>query len=271
MGKGLYVIAGLGIVIVVLGGFLLLQGRNNPSGTLNTNENSPTPTPQVQSVTVQLGAQNNSGETGTAALVAREDGRTVVTLTLNGAPANVTQLAHIHLQSCANIGAVKYPLTSAINGKSETTLDIPLSQILAELPLAVNVHKSSTEAQVYVACGDLQNPQSGSSVLSQGMHTVTYSDAGYSPKELHIKAGETVVFKNESSLEMWTASAMHPSHKAYPNTDIVKCSSVAPGMMFDECKSVPKGNEWPFKFTEKGTWGYHNHMNASHFGKVIVE
>ncbi|MBI2577597.1 MAG: hypothetical protein HYV77_02000 [Candidatus Wildermuthbacteria bacterium] len=270
MGKGLYLIVGLGVLIVVLGGFFLFWGGDSRDTAPNTTQNSPTPTPQVQSVTIQLSSQNNSGETGTATLT-NENGKTKVVLSLNGAPANVTQPAHIHSQPCANIGAVKYPLTSALNGASQTILDIPLSQILSELPLAVNVHKSNAESSVYAACGDIQNTQSGSSILSALTHTVTYSDSGYSPSELRIKAGDTVMFKNESSIEMWTASAMHPSHKMYPNTDIVKCSSAVPGTMFDMCKGMSKGSEWSFKFTEKGAWGYHNHMNASHFGKIIIE
>src|SRR3989338_217545 len=144
MGKGLYLIVGLGVLIVVLGGFFLFWGGDSRETAPNTTQNSPTPTPQVQSVTIQLSSQNNSGETGTATLT-NENGKTKVVLLLNGAPANVAQPAHIHSQPCANIGAVKYPLTSALNGASQTILDIPLSQILSELPLAVNVHKSNAE------------------------------------------------------------------------------------------------------------------------------
>ena len=35
----------------------------------------------------------------------------------------------------------------------------------------------------------------------------------------------TVIWKNESSNPMWTASAMHPTHKVYPGTDISACGT----------------------------------------------
>lgn len=107
-----------------------------------------------QSIVVALSAQNDSGMNGTATLTDM-DGSTVVKLDLTGAPAGVEQPAHIHTGSCANIGGVVYPLTSPLNGVSETTLGVSLEEILAGLPLALNVHKSNAESGVYVACGDL--------------------------------------------------------------------------------------------------------------------
>lgn len=116
---------------------------------------APQPTTEVPaSVTVNVSSQNNSGESGTATLRAME-GKTHVKLALIGAPSSVTQPAHIHTGSCAAIGGVKYPLTFPVDGTSETMLDISLQQLLSELPLAINVHKSPQEASVYVACGDI--------------------------------------------------------------------------------------------------------------------
>lgn len=107
-----------------------------------------------KSVTVTLSAQNNSGESGTATLK-EESGKVKVMLDLTGASAGVMQPAHVHMGSCANLGAVKYPLTFPTNGKSETVLDVKWADLKAGLPLAINVHKSPAEATVYVACGDL--------------------------------------------------------------------------------------------------------------------
>ncbi len=94
---------------------------------------------------------------------------------------------------------------------------------------------------------------------------VTYSDAGYSPSTLEIKAGDTVTFKNQSSRSMWTASAMHPTHLLYPTTG--GCI----GSTFDACKGVQAGDSWSFQFDIKGTWKYHNHLNPSNFGTIIVQ
>lgn len=106
-------------------------------------------------MTVPLYAQNTSGEEGTAVLT-DVNGKTKVVLALTGAPVGVSQPAHIHVGACPMPGAVKYPLSNVVGGASETTLDVSLTQLKGELPLAVNVHKSGTEASVYVSCGDLK-------------------------------------------------------------------------------------------------------------------
>lgn len=98
---------------------------------------------------------------------------------------------------------------------------------------------------------------------------ITYTDSGYSPSPITIKAGDTVTWRNQSSRTMWTASAIHPTHKVYPGSDIQKCGSGE--VIFDACQGIAPGAEWSFTFTNAGTWGYHNHLQASHTGKVIVE
>ena len=105
-------------------------------------------------VTVTLSEQNNSGESGVATII-ESVGGVLVVLDLIGAPDGIAQPAHVHFESCANIGGVKYPLTSPVNGYSETTLDISMADIQAGLPLSINVHKSDQEASVYVACGNI--------------------------------------------------------------------------------------------------------------------
>jgi hypothetical protein len=100
-----------------------------------------------------LNAQNGSGQHGTVALKPR-GAKTVVEIHLLGAPATA-QPAHIHEGSCAHLNpAPKYPLTSVVDGISETTVNEPIS-VLTAGGLAVNVHKSATDLKDYVACGNL--------------------------------------------------------------------------------------------------------------------
>ena len=105
-------------------------------------------------VTVKLGAQNGSGETGTATFTPQGN-KTEVVLQLTGAPA-AAQPAHIHEGSCAKLNpAPKIPLQNVVNGKSTTVLDMPMKQVMAGG--AVNVHKSTADLKTYVACGDLKS------------------------------------------------------------------------------------------------------------------
>jgi hypothetical protein len=104
-------------------------------------------------VTVQLEALGDSGQTGTATLLPEGD-KTKVVIHLTGG-GGVAQPAHIHLGRCDNLDpAPKWQLEAVREGQSETLLDVPLDTILKE-NVAINVHKSVSEASVYVACGNI--------------------------------------------------------------------------------------------------------------------
>lgn len=149
----LLIIVGI-VAIAGIGWYLWSTGALTPS---------PAETPEsanqekANTVVVTLGAQNNSGMNGTATLT-EENGKTKVQLSLSGAPQSVAQPAHIHMNSCANIGGVKYPLTSLVNGNSESIVDASLATLRSSLPLSINVHKSAEEIGAYMACGNLLIP-----------------------------------------------------------------------------------------------------------------
>jgi hypothetical protein len=101
-----------------------------------------------------IASQNGSGELGTVTLTALGD-KTRVDVALANTPADVAQPAHIHEGTCAKLNPKpKYPLSTVVNGVSNTTVDVPMSQLVAG-GLAVNVHKSTADIPTYVACGDL--------------------------------------------------------------------------------------------------------------------
>lgn len=118
--------------------------------------------------------------------------------------------------------------------------------------------------------GTINNPDQTNPVGPKH-YEITYTDAGYSPSTLTIKAGDTVTWKNQSSGGDWVASAAHPSHTVYSGTNLNQHCPDTSGTAFDECKADNPGDSWSFTFTKTGTWGYHNHVNASKFGKVVVE
>ncbi len=86
--------------------------------------------------------------------------------------------------------------------------------------------------------------------------SVQYASGGFLPKELTVKVGTTVTFTNQSDGGMWVASAVHPTHQLLPG--------------FDQLSSVAKGGTYEYQFVKVGTWKYHNHVNASDTGTVIV-
>lgn len=110
---------------------------------------------------------------------------------------------------------------------------------------------------------------SGGLVMTKN-YTVVFTEAGFTPKELAIKKGETVTFVNESAGEVWPASAMHPTHTGYPGSDFKKCGTAEQGTIFDACAGIKPGASWSFTFNEVGAWRYHDHMNAKNTGLVGV-
>jgi plastocyanin len=95
--------------------------------------------------------------------------------------------------------------------------------------------------------------------------TVTYTDNGFSPASVTIPQGGTVIWKNMSSSGVRVSSDPHPLHNGYPTT------GGCVGSTFDACKSILPGDSWPFTFTFVGSWGYHNHLNPSQRGTVVVQ
>ena len=105
-------------------------------------------------VTVRLDAQNNSGQTGSATLFP-EGEKTRVVIELLNAPAGIAQPAHIHPGRCDNLDkAPKWPLEAVKNGRSVTVVPASIDAILKDRT-AINVHKSASEIQIYVSCGNL--------------------------------------------------------------------------------------------------------------------
>ena len=115
------------------------------------------------------------------------------------------------------------------------------------------------------------NPPSPSSSSGGGSHIIEITASGYTPNPLTVKAGDTVVWVNKDTQQHWPASALHPTHKVYPDSDIRKCNTIEQSTIFDACKGMAQGETFSFTFTEKGTWQYHDHLTAGRSGTIVVE
>jgi plastocyanin len=104
-------------------------------------------------LTVDLGELNDSGMSGTATLRANGD-ETEVVVQLDGATGG--HPAHIHNGTCNDLDPnPAFPLEPVNeDGGSTTTVGISVEDLLAE-PFAINIHLSSDEIGVYVACGEI--------------------------------------------------------------------------------------------------------------------
>lgn len=93
--------------------------------------------------------------------------------------------------------------------------------------------------------------------VSSKIWTIEYKDNKFIPSEVKIKKGDTVKWVNKSDMANWPASAFHPTHQVYPG--------------FDALKGLGKGESYSFKFDKIGSWKYHDHLDPSVTGVIVVE
>lgn len=93
--------------------------------------------------------------------------------------------------------------------------------------------------------------------MGMAMETIRYTDTGFVPTTLQVKAGTMVEFVNESSDPMWVASNEHPAHSILST--------------FDQFNSTGKNGTYTYMFDKKGTWAYHDHINPAVEGVVVVQ
>ena len=97
---------------------------------------------------------------------------------------------------------------------------------------------------------------SPSGVMQEETQTVILTSSGFSPATVTIKAGGKVVWKNQSGEVATVNSAPHPIHTNYPPLNL---------------GSFQDGETLELIFSKAGTYGYHNHLNSSQKGTVIVK
>lgn len=125
----------------------------------------------------------------------------------------------------------------------------------------------SAAALTLAGCGAVQPTQTptpvttptaaaSTSPAAQGGQTVSYTDSGFSPKSITVKAGAAVTFMNNSNAQIELDSDPHPQHTSFSAFN---------------AHMLPPGKSFSFTFTTPMTLRYHNHLNASNTGTVIVQ
>ncbi len=114
----------------------------------------------------------------------------------------------------------------------------PATQVLETTPATTSASPSETEA------------------MKQSKNVVDIASTGFSPANITINVGDSVMWGNDDSANHTITSAPHPTHTAYPPLTL---GVIKPG----ESKSLT--------FPTAGTYKYHDHLNPSLTGSVTVE
>lgn len=143
---------------------------------------------------------------------------------------------------------------------------------IASIVLAGCTQANQQSTQQAAISNDSAGIETSGNAATPQTVTVLITQNGFEPKSIEINAGDTVVFKNTTENPSWPASAKHPTHTVYPNSGIEKCGTADESKIFDACKGLSKDETFSFTFNEKGTWGYHDHLNfPGPTGTIVVK
>lgn len=85
---------------------------------------------------------------------------------------------------------------------------------------------------------------------------VTVTALGFAPQTLTIKAGTKVLWMNKSGEVATVNSGAHPTHLVYPPLNLGEFGN---------------GSSVQLVFDKPGTYNYHDHLNPSRTGTIVVE
>lgn len=87
-------------------------------------------------------------------------------------------------------------------------------------------------------------------------YEIVVTDSGFKPNEVTIKVGDIVIFKNGDNTKHDIQSDPHPTHTSFKQLNL----GILEGI---DTKSL--------MFSKSGTYSYHDHLNPTNRGTIIVE
>lgn len=106
-----------------------------------------------------------------------------------------------------------------------------------------------------VSSGPTSTQPVGEETIKQAA-VVTFNNGQFSPAKLSVKKGEKIIVRNESQVKIQFNSDPHPAHNLYPELNL--------GV-------IEAGQLKTLVITREGTYTYHNHLNASQRGQLVIE
>ena len=92
-------------------------------------------------------------------------------------------------------------------------------------------------------------------IVPTGKGIVNLTGAGFDPATVTVKTGSVVLWYNKSGGEASVNSDPHPANDAYPPLNLGR---------------FPDGTSMSLIFQKPGTYKYHNNLNPSQTGTVVV-
>lgn len=88
------------------------------------------------------------------------------------------------------------------------------------------------------------------------MYTVFYNTGVFSPTNIRVHVGDSIKFQNDSSDSLYVVSD--------------STNNILDLIGFDSVGNIPPKSSFVFTFSKAGSFGYHNNLEKSEQGMVIV-
>lgn len=133
---------------------------------------------------------------------------------------------------------------------------IGIVALIVVIGAVILLTNNKSQKQTVIPSPTAQSQMQASPSAKMAEATVTLTRSGFNPQTLTIKAGTKVTWVNHSGETATVNSDPHPTHTLWP---------------FLNLGSFDDGGSVSVVFDKTGTYTYHNHLNPSETGTVIVE
>lgn len=121
---------------------------------------------------------------------------------------------------------------------------------------ALNARKADVPASIPESSQTARNNDSSVATATEALAAIiVFTNDGFTPNTLSVKKGTVVTVKNESSKRVQFSSDDHPSHRDDPSLNM---------------KTLAPGESGTFTAVTVGTQGFHDHIDDSKVGTLIV-
>lgn len=101
------------------------------------------------------------------------------------------------------------------------------------------------------------NPAAPAKITPPPVAKVLITEDGFQPASLSVKAGTVVIWDNQDTKPHRVAANPYGSHTTLPS--------------LDSKSNIATNGSYRYKFTQKGTFNYHDELNPQVNGTVIVK
>lgn len=156
------------------------------------------------------------------------------------------------------VGAVVWFVVAGTNNNANSTNTV--ANTTRTTNTTVNRSSNTNVRTTNANTNSALNSNSSAATNAAETNMVSITSSGFGPQTVSISAGDSVIWTNNDTSAHYIAPDDHPTHKKYAGIwDDSGAGNISPGQTYTQ------------KFNTPGTYTYHDHLNPTTKGTVIVK